>query len=231
MDYGTFENIRKNVKINEKTLINLGTSKEKYFKNDLHKFYWNVDKTPYPSETVEISKNLVCKTKDNEILIIEAQVGGHYGKKTPSVHVRVDVISPILVSEAERRAKEYLEDGELWKMAVENDNTTLGLDDWVDYVLSVDGWESQIDTSLYDEEVEIDGEDYIFESLGFGGYREEISKEFPELKPLIKLSSKTIWRAELTDLIKARFIIKNKIKNQDVDARVKELATEIIRGD
>lgn len=42
--------------------------------------------------------------------------------------------------EGEERAREYLEDGESWKMAVENDNTTEGLDDWIEHVLNVDGW-------------------------------------------------------------------------------------------
>lgn len=42
--------------------------------------------------------------------------------------------------DAEVKAREYLEEGELWKMAVEGDNTTAGLDDWIDDVLSTDGW-------------------------------------------------------------------------------------------
>ena len=42
--------------------------------------------------------------------------------------------------EGEERAREYLEDGELWKMCVQNDNTTLGHDDWIEHVLSIDGW-------------------------------------------------------------------------------------------
>lgn len=228
LDRGTFEKIIKNIEIKENTLINMRTLKEKYLKNDLHKFYWNVDETPY-SDTVEIRKSLVCKTQDDEILIIKAQVGGIYSNKKPNIAVYVDVITPLNVEEAERRAKESLEDGELWKMAVDNDNTTLGLDDWVDYVLDTDGWESTIDNSLYNKEIEIDGENYIFDSLGFGGYREEISKQYPELIPLIELDKKILYNAELTDLIKARFIIKNKIKGQDIDERVKELTTEIIK--
>jgi len=46
--------------------------------------------------------------------------------------------------EAEREAREYLEDGEMWKMAVENGYTTQGLDDWVEQVLSIDGWQNEL---------------------------------------------------------------------------------------
>jgi len=48
---------------------------------------------------------------------------------------------PITESGGETKAKEYLEDGELWRMAVESENTTLSLNDWVEHVLSIDGWE------------------------------------------------------------------------------------------
>ena len=46
--------------------------------------------------------------------------------------------------QGEELAREYLEDGGFGKMAVSDGNTTLGLDDWVDYVSSTDRWENQI---------------------------------------------------------------------------------------
>ena len=46
--------------------------------------------------------------------------------------------------QGEERARDYLEDGELWRMMVENEHTTMGLDDWVDHVLSMDGWEETL---------------------------------------------------------------------------------------
>jgi hypothetical protein len=46
--------------------------------------------------------------------------------------------------EGEERAREYLEDGELWKMAVEADNTTQSLDDWIEDVLNNDGWQQTL---------------------------------------------------------------------------------------
>ena len=46
--------------------------------------------------------------------------------------------------QGEEMAREYLESGEGWQIAVEFGNTTLGLDDWIDYVLMIDGWESEV---------------------------------------------------------------------------------------
>jgi len=46
--------------------------------------------------------------------------------------------------QGEDLARESLEDGELWKMAVSDGRTTSGLGDWIDEVLSIDGWESLI---------------------------------------------------------------------------------------
>jgi len=42
---------------------------------------------------------------------------------------------------AEERARECLEDGELWREEVRAEKTTKGLDEWIDEVLSIDGWE------------------------------------------------------------------------------------------
>jgi len=46
--------------------------------------------------------------------------------------------------EAEALAREYLEDGEIWRMQVEAEETTDSLDDWIDQVLSSDGWQSEL---------------------------------------------------------------------------------------
>jgi hypothetical protein len=36
---------------------------------------------------------------------------------------------------------QYLEDGENWKMAVESGSTVMGMDDWNEEVLNIDGWQ------------------------------------------------------------------------------------------
>ena len=46
--------------------------------------------------------------------------------------------------QGEELARESLEDGELWKNAVSCGYTTSGLDDWIDGILSIDGWENEI---------------------------------------------------------------------------------------
>lgn len=65
-------------------------------------------------------------------------------------------------SEADYRAKEYLTDDDyLWKQAVESGNTTDNLEDWAEYVLSMDGRGSVL--SGYDgseEEETINGVTY-----------------------------------------------------------------------
>lgn len=64
-------------------------------------------------------------------------------------------------SEADDQAREYLEDGDLWKMSVESGGTTRGLDDWVDEVLNVDGRASILNHYDGGEDYEtIEGTDY-----------------------------------------------------------------------
>ena len=46
--------------------------------------------------------------------------------------------------ECVERAREGLEDGEMWRMQVQQGNTTKGLDDWVEEVLDIDGWEPEL---------------------------------------------------------------------------------------
>lgn len=70
---------------------------------------------------------------------------------------------PFTESEGIDRARESLEDGELWKNAVQNDNTTESKEDWIDTVMNADGWQSVLgDIS------EIEGGKYVF-MRGIGG--------------------------------------------------------------
>lgn len=46
--------------------------------------------------------------------------------------------------EAEQEAREELMDGEIWKMMVAEGRTEMGLEEWVDAVLSTDGWEASL---------------------------------------------------------------------------------------
>ncbi len=87
-------------------------------------------------------------------------------------------IQLIKVTDAEDQARECLGDGELWKMAVEANNTTDSLADWVEYVLDMDGWERTLDNSLYTDVYEIDGEDWGFLSLSCGQHEQKVLKYY-----------------------------------------------------
>ena len=87
-------------------------------------------------------------------------------------------IKPIEESEGEALAREMLEDGEMWKMAVESGNTTAGLNDWIDDVLAIDGWQNTIDCSLYPDSFLWNGETYYFESGACGQHEEKDLKHY-----------------------------------------------------
>ena len=85
---------------------------------------------------------------------------------------------PMTESEGDSKAKEYLEDGDSWKMAVESGNTTQGLNDWAEEVLSIDGWEHIIgDIEDFGEHKE---ETIYLENSSGGQHQEEI-KNFKSL--------------------------------------------------
>ena len=98
---------------------------------------------------------------------------------------------PITETEGEQKADEYLEDGDLWKMAVESGNVRKGLQDWKEEVLSIDGWEHILgdieDFGEHNEETI-----YLQNSSG-GQHQEEINNfknlwiEEKDLKEVYKL--------------------------------------------
>ena len=51
--------------------------------------------------------------------------------------------------QGEEQAQDYLEDGELWRMAVEAQDTTDSLDSWIDHVLNLDGWQHVLGSLIY----------------------------------------------------------------------------------
>ena len=82
-------------------------------------------------------------------------------------------VIPIEYEKAKDIAQQQLEDGELWKMAVEDGTTKLGKNEWNRHVLNTDGELSTLDLSLYPEKIEIDGNTYVFESGSCGQHREK----------------------------------------------------------
>lgn len=163
----------------------------------------------------------VYKTEDGTILIVTAQTDGTNGRKY--VSVTANEIQPMSREDAVRQCREQLEDGENWKMAVENDSTELGLDEWIEYVLRVDGELAGLDNSLYTEEITIDGTEYIFDSRACGCLHDYINKATSDFKELIELHLKD----KKKDITKAENIIA-KIKSDNVDAMVEKLTREIL---
>lgn len=108
-------------------------------------------------------------TEDNELYYIEIEPKSENHKYFA---MSGSTIAPIEAVQGEQEAKERLEDGELWKMAVESGHTTLGLDDWVELVLSTDGWESQFDFDYDISPTDYDGKEYHWDNRS-GGQHEE----------------------------------------------------------
>jgi hypothetical protein len=87
-------------------------------------------------------------------------------------------IIPIEENKGEEKAREMLEDGDMWKEAVRGDNTTQSLSDWVENVLDNDGWENVLDTSLYPDSFDFDGQTFYFESGSCGQHQEKELKHY-----------------------------------------------------
>lgn len=76
--------------------------------------------------------------------------------------------------QAEQFAREQLEDGDYWKMAVEAGDTELGLNDWVESVLNTDGWESMHDFDYDLSPVEYKDKEYYFSFSAAGQHQEKL---------------------------------------------------------
>jgi len=110
-------------------------------------------------------------TEDNLIVYANLNIrqNGYYS-------ITHDTLRELLTEEeGEERGKEYLEDGELWKQAVEANNTTLGLDDWVEYVLDTDSWETIIDANFFGT---YEDTNYYSTWDGCGASIEDFKKEY-----------------------------------------------------
>lgn len=135
-------------------------------------------------------KLLVGITQNDELyfLEIERQHQGHDYFAMSGFTVR-----PTTREEAEEETRNNLKDGELWQQAVQAGNTELGLNDWVDYVIESDGDICMFDNSLFDEEITIDGVEYLFESCSCGQHEVEDLKHYFIDRKLFDLLMK-IWK-------------------------------------
>lgn len=163
----------------------------------------------------------VFKTKNDSILIVTAETDGSSTGKY--VSVTANEITPITKNAAIEQVREGLEDGEMWRMAVEAGNTELGLSDWVEYVIDTDGELCGFDNSLYTNELTIDSEDYIFSSDSCGCLHDEINAVTKEFKRLIKLHLK-----DSEDAVKEAENIIRSIKSDDIDHEVERYTRQIL---
>jgi len=122
-------------------------------------------------------------------------------------------VKPIKEDDAIKQVKEGLEDGEMWKQAVESNATEMGKEEWIEDVLSID-WElSGFDNSLLDNEISVNGENWLFESQSCGQHEEEELKEYFIDKELFS-SLMDIWKKYH---LKEENPILPEIPNQDID--------------
>lgn len=131
--------------------------------------------------TTKEIKILAGITKNDELYFIEINNKEYFSMTGFTVR-------PLFLEDAIRQNRESLEDGELWRQAVEAKQTELGLNEWIDYVIEYDGNITMIDTSLFQEEITIDGDEYIFESQSCGQHQEnELKKYFIDEKLFTEL--------------------------------------------
>jgi len=166
----------------------------------------------------------VFKTDIDTILIVTATLDGCDGRSY--VSVTANEFQPITKKEAITQVREGLEDGELWRMAVEAKRTEEGLEDWIETVISNDGELAGFDNSLYDEIINIDGEDYIFDSRSCGCLHTDIKEATNEFDGLINLHLKDNPRS-LKQAEKMILALQKKEDN-DIDFWVEKYTREII---
>lgn len=175
----------------------------------------------------EISENKIKKvylTKENTILIVDIDIDGFYSNGYPYVTVTANEIIPIRFEYAEKLFEDYLEDGELWKMAVESDNTTESLDQFIERLIDdEDELLAYLDTSLYPEENTINGERVIYQSGGCGCMHDTIKEVDPNLQWFIDHHLKH----DVMTLMIARQKLK-KMFSDDIDKKVKEFTCQIL---
>lgn len=157
---------------------------------------------------------------DETILIVTATTRGT--STGNYVSVTAHEIQPILKEDAVEQVREILEDGDLWRMAVDAQNTELGLSDWVDMVLSADKLNG-FDNSLYPEELIIQNKSYLFDSRACGCLHDEIKKVTNIFNRLIKLH----LSHDKSNIKEAEKLI-TAMKGDDIGREVEKFTRELV---
>jgi hypothetical protein len=160
-------------------------------------------------------KILIGQNSDNNAIVLQLDT---IGFNQPDPHFSIsgneyDLSQVFTEDEGQQRAEEQLENDDeyeyFWREAVAAEKTTLGLEDWKQDVLDIDGWESilgdveYIDDGLYcmngsGGQINIDGdvelEDYIITEKEL----KLINKAWNSLH-LFSVDQMNKYRGELTD--------------------------------
>lgn len=118
-----------------------------------------------------IKKTLLAGvTEDKELYFLEMKITDR--NNSPELTISGFTVMPVTEEEKEEYDSNYLDGEELyfWKQAVEADNTTLSLNDWIEEVRE-EG--DHMDCSLYPNTSEVDGETYYFQSQSCGQHEVE----------------------------------------------------------
>lgn len=117
-------------------------------------------------------------TEDNELYFLNV-VTQRDGK--PYFSMTGDTHTPITIEDAKKRTEDSLDSSEmsyLWKQAVEANRTKEGLEDWIEQVRNDQDETDAVDNSIFDITVEVDGEEYIFESNAGGQHEVQTLKHY-----------------------------------------------------
>ena len=155
-------------------------------------------------------------TEENSILVITARIEG--GKK-PYVSITGDEFHIISKDDLIQRWKDRLDEGEDWKMAVEGDYTTDSMEDWNEEFLENEEYLEYGDSKyLFD----YNGKEYYSDWISAGqNYERDETKEYQKLFNLH-------LNHNFVDLMKARFIIRYKLPDYDIDKEIEKLGKQII---
>lgn len=145
-----------------------------------------------PKLPARFDKSILVGATPEEIVQVEVHIGDDRNRpehQSLSFSGTTYSRSVFTAEEGEQRARNSLEDGELWRDAVTNQQTTMGMEDWNEHVINMDGWDQ-----VLGDVVQIGDDAYI---VSRGGGQIDMSVKSDDLVELAiaKKDIQAIWRA------------------------------------
>jgi hypothetical protein len=168
---------------------------------------------------MNLTKVYSCNKKQ-EVSIIEIEV------TDDKISVGTDVLcDPIDDNIVEDRAREYLDEGDSWQLAVQSGNTEMSKEDWIEEVLTYDG---AVETLQLERETSYLDTTYWWNWSCIGCIESYIPKEIKKLNTL----GSPFRKPTLYELMVAKFICKYKLgKSENVDERLEEILKEFMEDE